>query len=177
VACVRYEVDGWGVGELCVADRRVVWHELPRPVVSQAAGPRSPRGDSRPPTKTLPRDSSHLGEDFVPTLISRLRAYFVGGEDAFADVPLDLRELTPFERRCARALRRVGRGATVTYGELAEIAGSPRAARAAGSFCARNRFGVFIPCHRVVSAAGLGGYGSLGPEYKRRLLALERVAG
>ena len=61
----------------------------------------------------------------------------------------------------------------VTYGELAALAGAPGAARAAGSFCARNRLGLFIPCHRVVAAGDLGSYGSLGLAYKRRLLELE----
>ena len=41
---------------------------------------------------------------------------------------------------------------------------------------ARNRFGIVVPCHRVVAADGLGAYGSLGSEYKQRLLALEGVA-
>jgi len=44
---------------------------------------------------------------------------------------------------------------------------------AAGTFCAENRFSLFVPCHRVVSVGGIGGYGSLGAEYKQRLLALE----
>ena len=52
--------------------------------------------------------------------------------------------------------------------------GHPGAARS-GSFCATNR-GIVVPCHRVVGADGLGGYGSLGLDYKRRLLALEGVA-
>ena len=68
------------------------------------------------------------------------------------------------------------RGEIVSYGELAALAGRPGAARAAGTFCAGNRFPILIPCHRVVSASGLGGYGSLGADYKRRLLALEHVA-
>ncbi len=61
----------------------------------------------------------------------------------------------------------------VTYGELAALAEAPGAARAAGSFCARNRLGLFVPCHRVVGADGLGSYGSFGLDYKRRLLELE----
>ena len=73
-------------------------------------------------------------------------------------------------------MRGVPRGEVVTYGELAALAGAPGAARAAGSFCARNKLSVFVPCHRVVAAGGVGGYGSLGPEYKRRLLALEGVS-
>ena len=56
---------------------------------------------------------------------------------------------------------------------LFHTAGAPGAARAAGSFCARNRLGLFVPCHRVVSADGLGSYGLYGIAYKRRLLELE----
>ena len=70
-------------------------------------------------------------------------------------------------------MRDVPCGEVVSYGELATLAGRARAARAAGTFCAENRFSLFVPCHRVVSSSGIGGYGSLGVEYKRRLLELE----
>jgi methylated-DNA-[protein]-cysteine S-methyltransferase len=143
---VRYGADGWGVGELWLEDEVLVWHELPRP------GPEA--------------SSSHpLGD--------RLARYFAGERDTFADVPLDLEWCTPFQRAVAETLRRVPYGETVTYGELAALAGYPNAQRAAGSFCARNRTPLVVPCHRVVAAGGLGSYGSLGLEYKRRLLALE----
>jgi methylated-DNA-[protein]-cysteine S-methyltransferase len=105
--------------------------------------------------------------------VRRLERYFAGDEVAFDDVPVDLEYETPFLERCALALREVPRGEVVTYGELAALAGVPGAARAAGSFCARNRLGLFVPCHRVVAANGLGSYGSFGLGYKRRLLALE----
>ena len=88
-------------------------------------------------------------------------------------MPVDLEYDSPFFTRCAEALRAVPRGEVVTYGELAALAGAPGAARAAGTFCARNRLGLFVPCHRVVAAGGLGSYGSLGLAYKRRLLELE----
>ncbi len=88
---------------------------------------------------------------------------------------LDLEYDTGFHGRCAAALRGVPRGEVVTYGELAALAGAPGAARAAGTFCARNRLGLFVPCHRVVSAGGLGSYGSYGLGYKRRLLELEHA--
>jgi methylated-DNA-[protein]-cysteine S-methyltransferase len=148
VTHVAYEVEGWGVGELVLEDARVVWHELPRP------------------------GRRHVTDCSVE-LVARLRAYFAGEAVSFDDVPLDLEHETPFLERCARALREIPRGEVVTYGELAALAGSPRAARAAGGFCARNRLGLFVPCHRVVSAGGLGSYGSHGLEYKRRLLELE----
>ena len=68
---------------------------------------------------------------------------------------------------------RVPPGQTVTYGELAALAAGRRRRAPAGSFCAENRFPIFVPCHRVVAANGLGGYGSLGLEYKRRLLDVD----
>jgi methylated-DNA-[protein]-cysteine S-methyltransferase len=102
-----------------------------------------------------------------------LAEFFAGGADDFADVELDLDE--GFYGDCERVLRALPRGEVVTYGELAALAGRPGAARAAGTFCAKNRLAPFVPCHRVVAAGGIGGYGSLGVEYKRRLLALEHV--
>jgi methylated-DNA-[protein]-cysteine S-methyltransferase len=151
VTQVAYEVEGWGVGELWLEGTRVVWHDLPFP---RATSPKGAAG----------------GE-----LVERLRAYFGGRLDSFDDVDLDLEYETPFLERCAQELRAIPRGEVVTYGELAALAGSPGAARAAGSFCARNRLGLFVPCHRVVSAVGLGSYGSYGLGYKRRLLELEGV--
>ena len=100
-------------------------------------------------------------------------AFFAGEADDFADVELDLDD--GFYGDCARVLRTLPRGDVVTYGELAALAGRPGAARAAGTFCARNRLAPFVPCHRVIAAGGIGSYGSLGIEYKRRLLALEGV--
>src|SRR5690349_14247595 len=148
VTHLSYEAEGWGVGELVLEDGRVVWHELPRPG----------------------RRASQVTDCH---LVARLQAYFAGEPVGLDDVDVDLEYETPFLERCAHALREVPRGEVVTYGELAALAGAPGAARAAGSFCARNRLGLFVPCHRVVAASGLGSYGSFGVEYKRRLLALE----
>ena len=171
---VRYEAEGWGVAELCTDDHRVVWHELPRP---DASDPHPGWGGYPPPTSAkISDESARGGDNFVPTLVARLRRYFVRGDEEFSDVELDLSELTPFGCALAQTLRAVPRGEVVTYGELAALAGRPGAARAAGTFCAQNRLAIFIPCHRVVAAGGLGGYGSLGSRYKRRLLALENVA-
>jgi O-6-methylguanine DNA methyltransferase len=191
VTCLRYEVDGWGVAELCTDDGRVLWHELPRPVHPNGDGgggraafagsetpfPHPGRGNNPTPTApTLAAGDAPNGENFAPSLIARLRAFFAGAPEDFSDVELDLDDLTTYGQELARALRDVPRGEVVTYGELAALAGRPGAARAAGTFCAQNRFGILVPCHRVVGANGLGGYGSLGSAYKRRLLALEDVA-
>jgi methylated-DNA-[protein]-cysteine S-methyltransferase len=111
----------------------------------------------------------------VQDLVNRLEAYFAGERVSFADVELDVDGWTPFQLDVVRALRGVPFGDVVSYGDLARLAGHPRAHRAAGTFCAHNRFPIVLPCHRVVAADGLGSYGSLGVEYKRRLLALEGV--
>ena len=153
VAAVRYVAAGWGVGELWVDGDRVLWHELPRP--------RADAGGKPTPAHPITDD---------------LCRYFRGERVDFDDVEIEFRETTPFQRRLAEALRAVPRGEVVTYGELAALAGRPGAARAAGTFCARNPLPIFIPCHRVVAASGIGAYGSPGPEYKRRLLTLERSA-
>ena len=173
MTCVRYEADGWGVAELCTDGRLVVWHELPRPDVPH---PHPGWGGHPPPTPaSVDHESARSGDKFAPNLVARLRRYFAGEAEDFSDVELDLGDLTPFGRELAQTLRAVPRGEVVTYGELAALAGRPGAARAAGTFCAQNRLAVFVPCHRVVAADGLGGYGSLGGSYKRRLLALEDV--
>jgi methylated-DNA-[protein]-cysteine S-methyltransferase len=149
VTRVAYEAEGWGVGELWLDGDVVVWHELPTARPGQAPGL------------------------IQAPVVALLHAYFAGEPVDLSGVPVDLEYETPFLERCAHALRSVPRGEVVTYGELAALAGAPGAARAAGSFCARNRLGLFVPCHRVVSAGGLGSYGSHGLAYKRRLLELE----
>jgi methylated-DNA-[protein]-cysteine S-methyltransferase len=127
---------------------------------------------------TVPVKSARKGDGSTAKaekLIHKLQAYFAGDRVSFDDVELELDGWTPFQLDVLRALRRIPHGEVVSYGDLARLAGHPRAQRAAGTFCAGNRFAIVVPCHRVVAARGLGSYGSLGPEYKQRLLALEGV--
>lgn len=87
--------------------------------------------------------------------------------------PVDTRHLSPFLRDVFAALREIPYGATVTYGELAALAGHPAKARAVGQAMHRNPVPIFVPCHRVVPAGG-GSGGWSGPTgWKERLLALE----
>jgi len=109
------------------------------------------------------------------TLIDRVKEYFAGERVSFDDVPLELDGWTSFQLDVVQALRRVPYGDAVSYSELARLAGHPRAQRAAGTVCANNRYGLVVPCHRVDAADGLGSYPTRGPDYKRRLLALEGV--
>ncbi|MFH1707079.1 MAG: methylated-DNA--[protein]-cysteine S-methyltransferase [Planctomycetota bacterium] len=108
----------------------------------------------------------------VPALVRRcmreLSAHFAGRLPAFT-VPLDLTGLTPFRRRVLVALRRVPRGRTIAYSELARRAGCP------GGAVGANPLPVIIPCHRVIAAGGRPGGFGLGLPLKRRLPALEGV--
>lgn len=168
VTRVPYAVEDWGVGELWLGEGRLVLaHEAPTPP------PTPPRGAQEPPSGTLTAKASHEGDDFVEDLLHRIHAFFAGERVAFDDVELDLEWCTPFQAAVAAALRAVPWGETVSYGELAERAGYPRAGRAAGSFCAANTFFLLVPCHRVVASDGIGSYGPSGLETKRRLLRLE----
>jgi methylated-DNA-[protein]-cysteine S-methyltransferase len=103
-----------------------------------------------------------------------LSAYLEGDDDTLA-LPVDLALARgPFRRAVLDTLHReVHRGEVVTYGELAEQAGNPRAVRAVGTACATNPVPIVVPCHRVLPASHkLGNYGG-GPERKRVLLTLE----
>lgn len=91
---------------------------------------------------------------------------------AALDLPLDLRG-TAFQMRVWQALRKIPRGETRTYGQLAQSIGHPKGARAVGRACATNPASIVVPCHRAVGSSGsLTGY-RWGLERKRRLLALE----
>ncbi len=105
-------------------------------------------------------------------LTDKLRRYFEGREVTF-DEPLDPQVGTDFQRRVWAAARAIPRGKTRTYGQVARMAGSPRAARAVGQAMARNPRPIVVPCHRVVGSDGsLTGYGG-GVEMKRRMLEME----
>lgn len=100
-----------------------------------------------------------------------LRAYVAGRLHTFT-VPIDLHLATPFARKVLARLARLAPGQVTTYGELARDVGRPKGARAVGGAVGSNSVPVVIPCHRVVAAAGLGGFGG-GLPMKRWLLRLE----
>jgi AraC family transcriptional regulator of adaptative response/methylated-DNA-[protein]-cysteine methyltransferase len=124
-----------------------------------------------------------LAEEFSEAQIGRddaaMRPYrraileFLAGEESLARIPLDVRG-TVFQRKVWEALRRIPRGETRSYAEIARAIGRPRAVRAVGSACGANPVALAIPCHRALRADGsLGGY-AWGLARKRKLLALER---
>ncbi len=106
---------------------------------------------------------------------NELDEYFTGRRRRFT-MPVDLSGIDgAFPRAVYETLHRdVSWGETVSYGELAEMVGRPRAARAVGNAMSRNPLPIVVPCHRVVAAGGrIGGYGPSGVSTKRCLLAHE----
>jgi len=92
------------------------------------------------------------------------------------DLPLDMRQGTPFQRRVWDALIAIPCGARVTYAALAHRIGMPKPARAVASACAANAIALGIPCHRVIRSDGaLSGY-RWGVERKRALINKEAEA-
>ncbi len=116
------------------------------------------------------------GDPVLAAAAGQLKAYFAGQLTEFS-LPLELAG-TPFQRTVWAALRAIGYGETISYGQLADRIGQPSASRAVGLANGRNPVSIVVPCHRVVGADGsLTGYGG-GLDRKRYLLALEqRVSG
>jgi methylated-DNA-[protein]-cysteine S-methyltransferase len=111
---------------------------------------------------------------WVLEAMRRLMSHLAGHPQELGDIPLDLSDLTPFQRRVAEVLRGTRPGQTISYGEVALLAGRPGAARAVGQAVKANPVLILVPCHRVVGAKGPGGWSAFGtPERKARLLKLE----
>lgn len=106
----------------------------------------------------------------------RFESWLAGDCDALDSIGV-VYNGSEFRQRVLRQMRRVKSGHVVTYGELADAAGYPNSARAAGTVCATNRIPLVIPCHRVVRAGGLIGQYAGRPELKLALLNLEGWSG
>jgi methylated-DNA-[protein]-cysteine S-methyltransferase len=128
-----------------------------------------------------------LAEQLSPRVVllpSRLDAarrqldeYFAGARRRF-ELEVDLSLAHGFRRLVLQKLyETVDFGQTLSYLELAQRSGSPKASRAVGSAMATNPVPIVVPCHRVLRSGGaLGGYGG-GLDVKRYLLALEGAGG
>ncbi len=102
-----------------------------------------------------------------------LRNVSLSGEVVdFSGYEVDLSGLADFEQEVIKETRKIEYGSVVTYSELAASIGKPNAARAVGNALSKNPLPIVIPCHRVVSKGGIGGY-AFGVEAKRCLLKLE----
>lgn len=103
----------------------------------------------------------------------QLNEYFDKKRTAF-NLPLQISG-TDFQREVYRSLCNIEFGHTASYEDIAKSVKNPKAFRAVASVCARNKYLIIVPCHRVIRKNGeLGGY-SAGLKMKRYLMELERV--
>jgi methylated-DNA-[protein]-cysteine S-methyltransferase len=105
-----------------------------------------------------------------------LEALIAGRRVDASKVELDLADRPAWDRAVLGAVRRIGWGETASYGEIARMVGSPRAARAVGGALGRNPVALLIPCHRIIAADGtIGGYGGSGRDGRLAALARKRA--
>ena len=169
----------WGEGWVYVRDGWLIGVDLPGEGPSdlvRAAGTAASGAAYPPEAADAPTGGpSGTGAEALAFWARELAAYFGGGRTTWTavEVPLAHLGLGTFELAVYEALLSVPPGDTVSYGELAEMAGYPRAARAVGNAMAGNPIPVVVPCHRVIRSDGtMGRYGN-DPRWKERLLVHE----
>ncbi len=115
-------------------------------------------------------------KDYFSDVQEMVTAYFEGSYVDFGAVAVCLQGLTKFQRTVLNALRDITYRQTISYKELAKLAGSPSAFRAVGGVLAKNPLPLIIPCHRVIKQDGsLGCFSAAGGvETKKRMLDLEK---
>ncbi|NUQ72852.1 MAG: methylated-DNA--[protein]-cysteine S-methyltransferase [Polyangiaceae bacterium] len=141
-------------------------------------------GEKRTEAARAGRPLEALGEEMQPSnapawvreAMELIRRHLGGNPQDLSVIPTDMDGISPFFRRVYEAARSIPAGETLSYAELAERAGSPKAFRAVGQAMAKNPLPVVVPCHRVLAAGGkLGGFSAPGgTTTKVRLLKLER---
>jgi len=125
------------------------------------------------PEERLNVEAGELSNPVFSEVINYLNNYF-NGELLVWDIK-QIPSGSDFYKRVWQQLVKVPFGKTISYGELAARAGSPRAARAVGSAMANNPIPILVPCHRVITSDGkLGGFGG-GLDMKRWLLKHEGI--
>ncbi len=105
--------------------------------------------------------------------LKQLGEYFKGKRKKF-NLPLKL-DGTPFQKQVWKELSKIPFGKVISYKDLAQKVGKPKAFRAVGNANGKNKFPIILPCHRVIASNGsLGGYG-LGLASKKILLVHEKA--
>jgi methylated-DNA-[protein]-cysteine S-methyltransferase len=109
------------------------------------------------------------------TAIEGIVALLRGGISDLSDVTLDMSGIHVFNQRVYQVTRRIPRGETLTYNEIAASMGTPSAVRSVAQAIARNPFVIIVPCHRVLETGGYADKISLhgGTISRRRLLSIE----
>lgn len=160
------------VGEMLIVTTR---HGVLRTRFSAPDGSDAPDEDA-----LLEELAGYLGEPpeqespGLAWLVQQVQEWFDGGRLEF-EVGIDLGMCNDFQRDVYRVIAEIPFGETMSYGEVAAMAGSPRAARAVGTACRDIPVSLFLPVHRVIRADGTTGESPNSPCMRRTLLAHERA--
>jgi methylated-DNA-[protein]-cysteine S-methyltransferase len=122
-------------------------------------------------------DSLYKGSEFrevskIPIIFDLINDYFDGDTSAINGIKVSQPGGT-FSQSAWKSMRKVRPGKVISYAQLAENSGSPKAVRAAGSACAKNAIVLVVPCHRIVKTGGALGNYAYGINKKEWLLRHE----
>ncbi|OFZ46888.1 MAG: hypothetical protein A2381_04610 [Bdellovibrionales bacterium RIFOXYB1_FULL_37_110] len=107
-------------------------------------------------------------------LMHKINLHLRGEIQTYHEFKIDLCKETPFQQTTLLTTRKIPIGKTLSYQALAEKINSPKSCRAVGAALSQNPLPLIIPCHRIVSKKGIGGFtAELGIELKKYLLRLE----
>lgn len=151
-----------GTLRIVSSEKGLVYVELPQANGRGFAGWKKTHA---PKARVIERRTQH--DDTIDQLIA-----FAAGERREFEIDLDLRA-TPFQKSVYKSVAKIGYGETLTYSDIADAVGNPKAVRAVGAANGANPIPLVIPCHRVIARGGaLQGYAG-GLDLKARLLAME----
>jgi methylated-DNA-[protein]-cysteine S-methyltransferase len=122
-------------------------------------------------------DSIYRGSEFrevskIPIISDLISDYFDGDTSAINGIKVS-QPGGSFSQSAWKSMRKVRPGKVISYAQLAENSGSPKAVRAAGSACAKNAIVLVVPCHRIVKTGGALGNYAYGINKKEWLLRHE----
>ena len=122
-------------------------------------------------------DSLYKGSEFrevtkIPIISDLISDYFDGDTSAINAIKVSQPGGT-FSQSAWKSMRKVRPGKVISYAQLAEDSGNPKAVRAAGSACAKNAIVLVVPCHRIVKTGGALGNYAYGIKKKEWLLRHE----
>jgi methylated-DNA-[protein]-cysteine S-methyltransferase len=173
----NYTLFPTAIGECGIAwgDDGVTWIQLPEatPEATEKRVRAKNPGVKRATATRLPA----WVDDAVRAIEEHVSSTSGSGEPEvdLSSVRLDFTHTPPFHKKVYEAARRVASGTTVTYAELATLAGSPKAVRAVGQAMAKNPYPIVVPCHRILAKGNTpGGFSAFGgASTKAKLLAGE----
>lgn len=120
----------------------------------------------------IPSNTQKSSHPLIQECQSQLNAYFKSSLHHFS-LPLAIKG-GDFKKHALKALQSTSQGKRLTYKDLAQISGSPKAYRAIGTILAKNPILIIIPCHRIICSNGKIGEYAWGKEKKKYLLNLEK---